>query len=119
MVLQLFWKGKGRDQVAFVEHHQIGDLPGLDLLEQFPVKSIQSADGIHHQESDIRAPEHQTGFFDPGLTQIAVVIHPRGICQQDGTQGQDLHGFGDRIGGGPFEIRDDGQVLAGDGVDQG
>ena len=118
MVLQLFRQGERGNQVAFVEYHKIGNFAGLDFLEQFSIEIIQPAGSIHHQERNIGAPEYQTGFIDPGLAQVAVIVHARGIREQDRSQGQDFHGFGDWIRGGSFKIRDDGQVLASDGIDQ-
>lgn len=117
--LQVLGQGKTRGQVNFVEDYDIGNFPSLDFGEQFLVKGIQALGGVHHQEGHIGAAQHQPGFFNPGLAQVAVVVHPRGVREQHGAQGQDFHGFGHRVRGGALKVGNNGQVLAGQGVDQG
>ena len=48
---------------------------------------------------------------------MALVVKTRRVDDEHRPQGQQLHGFLHRVGGGAPGVGNDGQLLAGDGVD--
>ena len=103
--------------VDLVHHHDGGHAvfaQSLDdvFLELPPLAGL----GYHHTQ--VGALEHLPGAIGAQLAEGSHVIDSGRVDEEHRTQGQQLHGFLHGVGGGAGELRDDGHVLLGDGVQQ-
>ena len=118
MVFVLLGYGEIADQVHLVVNDKIGEAAAADFSQDGLIRGGHPDGSIYDQEGDISAAQDETGFFDAFFPKQAVIIETGGICDQDGPQRQDLHRFGNGIRRRAFVIRDNGQILTGQGVDE-
>ena len=71
-----------------------------------------------HQNGKVSAVENSLRPLHALLAQRPLVVKSGRIDDHDGPKGQQLHGFGHRIGRGALYIGDHGDLLACDGVDK-
>jgi len=107
----------GSCHIHLVEHHQDRHPPTLELGEDFRFKPTPSA-GLGHQHPQISSIEHLPGFANTQPSQLAFVVHTGRVNEHHRTQGEELHGFFDRVGGGAGDGGHNRDLLAGDGVEQ-
>ena len=105
-------------QVKFVEGDNIRDFLFPDLFQNPFILPGHPFGAVNDQNGNIRLVENLVCFSDAQSTQLPFVIQPRGIDHHYRPKRQQLHGLLHRIGGGALYIRDNGKVLAGDGIDQ-
>ena len=104
-------------QVGLVVDHQVRDVPCLELLCQLPVVRLHPQGAVYYQDGHIGLVQHLEGTLDTQLSQSAYIVNTRGINDDHGADGQQLHGLLHRVGGGALHLGDQGEGLTGDGID--
>ena len=72
-----------------------------------------------NEHAEVGALENAAGAFRAHLTERADVVDPSRIDKQHGAQRQQFHRFLDRVGRGSRNVGYDGDLLAGESVEQG
>ena len=107
-----------RNQVGLVADDQVRNLFLCKELHQLPVGFCGAAYRVDHQNGKVSAVENSLRPLHALFSQRPLVVKSGRIDDHDGPQGQQLHGFGHRIGRGALYIGDHGDLLACDGVDK-
>ena len=113
--------GKGafgsRGEVGFVIDGDMGDLFFFKQGQQGLIVGVHTHRCVDDQNGHIGLIEHLLGAADTQLAQLALVIIARGINDQNRADGQQLHRLLYGIGGSAAGLGNDGDRLAGDGID--
>ena len=107
----------GRCFIDFITHDYIGDSLFLDALQHGGILFCKSLGSVDHQNRNIRLVQHLIAALDAKGAQLPLVVDARGVDDHHRPQGQKLHGLFHRICGRPLNIRNDGEVLPSQGVD--
>ena len=104
------------EQVGLVQHRQGGNAPGLQLLQPGQLR----LGGLgEDQQGQVGFVQGLPGFFHPEGAQVALVVQAGGVDKHHRPHPVKLKGFVHRVGGGARHRGDQGDVLAGEGVDEG
>ena len=91
----------------------------FELFEQGLIRRAHANAAVDDEHTDVCPSQYLAGFRHAHLAQTADVVNAGGVNDDHGPEGQELHGLGHGVGGGALLIRNDGEGLTGDGVDDG
>ena len=92
-----------RQQVAFVQRHDVGRLPLPENGAERLVLRLHAQRRVHHQHGDIGFRQHLSGAPDAHFAQLALVVQAGGVDNDHRPQRQKLHGLVHRVGGGALD----------------
>ena len=107
-----------RRQVGLVEDHEQRDVFGADEREDLQLAGAEPELRLGDEQGHVGLVQHVARPPDAQLAQRALVVEAGRVDDGDGPQGQQLHGLVDRVGRGALHLRNDGDLLAGQGVDE-
>ncbi len=105
-------------EVRFVMHKKVGDVVFPELLYQvilvFSAGIIGNNDNRH-----VDGPDHLHAFTDTELSKGSGIVDAGGVDYDGGADAKDLHRFFHGVGGGSCRIGNNGNILSGQGIDEG
>ena len=111
--------GGHRGFVALVEHEEEGGARLAQLLHEFVLKRARARGGVRHDQDQVGASKLETRALRAQAADVRlIVVEARGVDEHHGPQRQQLHRLLDGISSRARHVRDDGDRLPGDGVEE-